>query len=397
MICVIVPSHNQGKYIHSIIQGYENQTKVPDLVLFVFDRCTDDSISTFCSTKSTLNIRYVEKTKGENFSAGMTRDCGVDYLNKFFPDYTTIIFTDGDCVPSPRLVELHVDNTEQSELPIVSCGKRLSETIDGGFVEDVRNLDTGFKKAGFTNTNGRVVLSRRYALESIYTFSCNFAFNKKAIQICKYINLKISNSNRVFNPEFDGKWGGEDNFISNCLFRTGGLILLCSQDCFVEHFYHPENENTDTTRVQICKDLDSKIVKEILEHNTEFEYTELEKIKNINCPPVYMYNNIHSLNTTESIVQRIVKKIPKNIIDIDPHTLHKYLSFILSRVYKFVDAKEPHRLVYEYDETYVYQLTDAISKLKVYYRSGVFIVDENIDVDRYSRQIDVDAILAKTK
>jgi len=61
LICVVVPSHNQGKYISRIIRGYESQTVSPDLLLFVLDRCNDDSENIIRNTKTNLNVRYINK------------------------------------------------------------------------------------------------------------------------------------------------------------------------------------------------------------------------------------------------------------------------------------------------------------------------------------------------
>ena len=115
MKIVIIPSHNQSKHIYDIISGYENQTIVPDLILFVFDRCSDDSIDLIKCIKSNLRIEYIEKFDGDNFSAGMTRDYGIDYVQKNYPEYEMIVFTDGDCIPSKRLVEIHLETLDRQK------------------------------------------------------------------------------------------------------------------------------------------------------------------------------------------------------------------------------------------------------------------------------------------
>ena len=50
-------------------------------------------------------MRWIEKNVGENFSAGLTRDFGVNYVLENYPNYEMILFTDGDCVPSERVIE----------------------------------------------------------------------------------------------------------------------------------------------------------------------------------------------------------------------------------------------------------------------------------------------------
>ena len=113
MICVIIPSHNQEKHILDIIKGYEEQHIKPNVVLFVLDRCSDNSKNILDNIISNLNIRYIEKDFGDNFSAGMTRDFGVDYIQHNY-NYEMIVFTDGDCVPSKNLIREHLDNINKN-------------------------------------------------------------------------------------------------------------------------------------------------------------------------------------------------------------------------------------------------------------------------------------------
>ena len=93
---------------------------------------------------------------------------------------------------------------------------------------------------------GRIIISNQLSLNTIFTYSCNLAFNKSAIELCKDVNSKLSNDkDRVFNSMFDGKWGGEDNLISHILYRTGGWILMCDNKSWVEHIYHEEYPKLD--------------------------------------------------------------------------------------------------------------------------------------------------------
>lgn len=240
MNIVIVPSHNQEQHIEKIIRGYENQTIIPDLLLFVFDRCSDNSLEVIQSISTTLNLKWIVKETGENFSAGLTRDFGIDFIKENY-DYSMIVFTDGDCVPSEKLIEKHLENINQTNQSIVSCGLRKLETQDGSWKDDERLNPNWVNGYSFTDRNGRLILSKEFCLNNLFTYSCNLAFNKNAIELCRNINKNINGIERVFSPVFDGSWGGEDDFISHCLFRTGNWICLTDKECFVNHFYHEES------------------------------------------------------------------------------------------------------------------------------------------------------------
>lgn len=243
MNIVIVPSHNQSQNIERIVRGYEKQTILPDLLLFVLDRCSDNSLETISTISTSLNLQWIIKTVGENFSAGMTRDFGLDFV-KDLP-YEMILFTDGDCAPSEKVIEKHLENIKQSSRPLVSCGMRKMEDVEGKLLEDERLDKNWINEFSFTDTNGRIIVSNQLTLSTIFTYSCNLAFNKPAIELCREVNKKLTNDDRVFNSLFDGKWGGEDNLISHILYRTGNWILMCDKDSWVEHIYHEEFPKVD--------------------------------------------------------------------------------------------------------------------------------------------------------
>lgn len=270
MKIVIIPSHNQSKHIKPIIENYEKQTLLPDLLLFVLDRCEDDSEEVIKSTVCKLRIGYVIKEVGKNFSAGLTRDFGVDYVQKNYPEYEMIVFTDGDCIPSEKLVELHYENICQSKNSVVSCGARNKQTFSGEWESDERLSHLWINEFSFGDRNSRLIVSNALTLDNIFTYSCNFAFNKNAIELCQNINSKLSNSKRVFNPEFDGSWGGEDSFISHCLYRTGNYILMTSKDCYVDHFWHKESPKKDNWKKKLLQQqLSKRLEKLVLENVIE--------------------------------------------------------------------------------------------------------------------------------
>lgn len=363
---VIVPSHNQADNISKIIKGYEKQTIKPDLVLFVFDRCSDNSRQEFLRQKTSLNLKCLIKNEGTNFSAGMTRDFGIDYVVKNCPEYQNIIFTDGDCVPSERLVELHVDCLSQSLSPAVSCGRRIMIEKDGQDTEDERIQNSWTNQYSFTNRNARLLVSNRVTLDSIFTYSCNLAFNKSAILLCKKINQLISNSDRVFNPEFDGSWGGEDNFVSDCLFRTGNNILLTSTECYVKHIWHEESSRVGLEiKKQILKRLSNTLKQLIIIGDISGDYTIFEKNRNIGVPSGFFHqeiNNIKQIQKQEVGIQSLIDIVKFPIEHTERDMISKY---ILSRNRVVVDATKNNPR--KSDDSYIIEyLSDFLTFSKFY-------------------------------
>lgn len=326
MNVVIIPSHNQGKHIEKIIRAYEKQTILPNLVLFVFDRCVDDSLEVILKIETFLNLKWVVKTVGDNFSAGMTRDFGIDYVQSNFPEYSTIIFTDGDSTPSEKLLEKHVENCA-SKYPVVSCGKRFKETISGTWEEDERLDESWTNQFTFTQRNGRLILSNALTLDNIFTYSCNFAFNKLAIEACQNINEVLSNSKRVFNKSFDGSWGSEDNFISHCIFRIGGCVLLTDHECFVNHFYHEEQPRNQKLKRAILQDLSKKLERSILNGLIDGPIQIVKKHFQIS------FGNGDYINDIKNLVD--VEKIDCRVLNIIDHVCNKYKLEDFKNVFKW--------------------------------------------------------------
>jgi len=319
MKIVIVPSHNQSSHIKNIIDGYEKQTVKIDLLLFVLDRCSDDSEEVLKSIISTIVVMYVKKESGLNFSAGMTRDFGLECIKSL--DYSMVLFTDGDCVPSKKVVEEHYTNISNTSKALVSIGKRISQDENGEWKDDERNI--GFWVNG-TNFNklGRILHSHQFTTKNVMTYSCNLAFNKKAIELCKYINKTISNSDRVFNPEFDGSWGGEDDFISHCLFLTSNWIVMCSNESFVKHYYHKEEKKDLSTKIEKISKLSSLIKKNIFEGKIEGEYKTFKKNILVSAPSLDLdyYSDIVESN----ILTKYESKL-----------FNAYFTLATTRLYKF--------------------------------------------------------------
>lgn len=368
MNVVIIPSHNQAKHIKEIIKGYEQQTILPDVILFVLDRCIDDSKEILDNVQSSLNIQYIEKKEGNNFSAGMTRDCGVSYIEQHF-EYSMIVFTDGDCIPSKNLIKEHLENINNTNKALVSCGRRICENEFGAFEDDERNVGEWVNGFGFEK-NGRVLLSNKITIENILTYSCNLAFNKKAVELCKQINKEISNSERVFNPEFDGSWGGEDNFISHCLYLTNNWIVLTSNDCFVTHYYHKEAIKNVEYKKRIVSNLSEKLKLKIIEGVIEGEVKVFSKNCNIYVGGLFPISYYSS-----TIESNIKHKYDKELFD-------ACYTLLYTRVYKFEGYINKR---YKGD---VEEICEYLTYLKFYLKNNELVFEDDTK-DFISKKIDI--------
>lgn len=267
MITVIVPIHNQGKHIRDIVNAYEKQSVVPDELVFVLDRCTDDSEDILGQIQSSIQLFWYTKDYGEGHQAGAVRDFGLS----FHPNSEFYIFTDGDCLPSVDLVRYHVE-TMRYPKPIISVGQRNYYDQNGKKEMDIRY---SFVKDLFDDNNGKIILNNRFGIDVAITYTCNLGMNREAIKLCKESNKRLVNSERVFNPLFDNIWGGEDNFIGTQVFCLGGYISICHKDCYVDHIWHEPSKFRSSTAYKNLKILKNMLIR------TLDDPDEIEKRRNI--------------------------------------------------------------------------------------------------------------------
>lgn len=374
MIAVIVPSHNQSKHIENIIRSYEKQTLRPDLLLFVFDRCEDDSVNIIRNITSNLNVRYMEKKFGNNFSAGMTRDYGYDNLiNYSDTNFDVVIFTDGDCYPNETVVEDHYFNCTLRDSPIVSCGRRMMQDRTGTFKEDER-MDKWAQGYSFVNMNSRIISSTRTSIDSIFTYSCNLAFNIRALELCRKVNSTLSMNQRIFNSEFDGSWGGEDNFISDIMFRTGNFITLSDYRSCVYHYWH-EPSIVEDNRRKIWKDLSYRLSNAIFNNIVHGPITIVERNRYVVEPMRFagVINNIHHVIENPTIFE--------SNIDLYFH----------SRNFRIIKPSVDRPRINMYDEDYLMKEYDFSAFRKFYLTSSEIIEDTDIENFDYERHHSVTA------
>lgn len=250
-IGVVIPVHNQAKNIPQVVAGYLAQSKMPSTIVFVLDRCSDNSKSILSSYATDFlnhgcELVILSKPYSHGFSAGMTRDFGINYLlNNTNTD--VFVFTDGDCIPHPRLVERHLQVCFAfGDTPGVSCGARSDMQEDGTLTPDPRLVNEYNRDLVFRVGYSRYVVNPEVVEKSWACWSCNMAMNLAGLKLCLEINRLLTGVARVFNVHFDGKWGGEDGFIALNIFRCGGHVVMLDPLVDVRHIWHPRGHTNDS-------------------------------------------------------------------------------------------------------------------------------------------------------
>ena len=245
-LIIVVLMHNQAANLAACLHAYEAQVS-PGLFVFVLDRCADDTRSILEDFRETSRapVMLVDSDSDSGFQAGANRDAGLRAAESVLPG-CHVLFMDGDCIPSPDLFR----NTEavldlNSSLPVAACGRRINTTESGSHIEDNRIRAFVYSGKVFTPGVNRIVASRDVIRSRMITWSCCLGLNRAAINALRAINQKLDGANRVFNPAFDGTWGGEDDFIGVSLAAFGGALVALDPKNFVTHIWHPKRENSD--------------------------------------------------------------------------------------------------------------------------------------------------------
>jgi Glycosyl transferase family 2 len=273
---VVIPVNNQAAAIGQVVAGLARQTLVPDRVVFVFDRCVDDSRQVVERAAAGLPRRVQvdlldSGEHGEGFLAGRVRDTGLAHCSRDGDGLSILL--DGDSVPTPRLVETHVTVLRRTEMPAASCGLMLrGGSADGAHGTDGRSMYFG--------TRIRQVLFPGLIRSSFATRTCNLGLNQAALDMLRRVNRLLSGESRVFNPEFDSAWGVEDDFLGTVLFKIGGELFFLGQHGHSVHVDHPPRSTARTVgrQFQVQAKLTERLEALILTGQVPGEVTRISRM-----------------------------------------------------------------------------------------------------------------------
>lgn len=236
MIAVVVLFKNQAKYMVEVERALLRQTYSPDLVVFAVDRCPEDyaEAQRIATKRGWVCVHANTDMPDAGVLIGRTRDAALSKI----PSQASVLFTDGDCVPSEGWVEHHVRHLLQPGL-VATTGYRVSQQENGTWEDDIRATRLPYKDTTFSNTADRLILGRA-AESTMILFGCNMAMNAAALTYMRERTKEVFGEDRVFASIFDGEWGFEETSIGPVLYAAGAkLITLSPSTSKVFHAWHP--------------------------------------------------------------------------------------------------------------------------------------------------------------
>lgn len=213
MIGVIIPCHND-KLIHDTVARLHRQ---PCEIFVVLDRITTDLPD---------YVHVVKNTEGDGFLAGKCRDMGLVEAEKTCDSF---IFLDDDCAPQEFIVQAHTEWLDL-DIPMITIGRRLEKQYNW---RDLREYSNEMSSLGLFDSHGTMFNNASLLKKCMGIWSCNFGINRKAvILVRRMMEMYFDTADRIFSPAFDGKWGGEDSFLS-----------YIAWSCRINMFYLPYGSN----------------------------------------------------------------------------------------------------------------------------------------------------------
>jgi MoaA/NifB/PqqE/SkfB family radical SAM enzyme/SAM-dependent methyltransferase len=251
-LALVILIHDQARNLPRLIKAYKGLAEKPALFVFVLDRCQDNSRSILES--SDLNAVIVDVAPTGSFMAGSNRDVGLRVAEEKLPN-CDVLFLDGDCEPTTELIASHVRNLQlNASYPTVTVGRRIDENEVGDILhDDTRIIHARVNRRVFGNGD-RIVLPKSAANCRMLTWSCNLGLNRKMIELCRWTNNAIGNEKeRVFNDAFDGRWGGEDDFVGLTASYFGAVVIALDPKQHVRHIWHKSRQNDAYARTMRVK------------------------------------------------------------------------------------------------------------------------------------------------
>lgn len=208
---LLVQSELPGEIIVGIDRGSEDEQKE---VMEIYKRLCDKA-SVQVPFRTIVINKPKQKRKGD-FFAGFVRNS----IEKLVAPESAIVFLDGDCVPQQDFIKEHKMRLP-FHLPVITFGKRVETERRNA---DPRLDNPEFFNEGFFKGYGKILTNPKFISEGLVSWSCNLGMSPAARRLIKRFNALYYGSTGLFNPIFDGAWGGEDTFLGFTSWHLGVMF-----------------------------------------------------------------------------------------------------------------------------------------------------------------------------
>lgn len=187
------------------------------------------------SFRAQFPMAQISASDVQGFRAGANRDKALAWAMEQLPS-PYYLFLDGDCVPGPGWTKphamLHLDEA------LITCGARTENGKPDPRTQDLEWDGNKYEPSispdlshWMSATEMRDILAHRVL------WSCNFGMTHLAAERLLEAGRKVHEVSRIFWPEFDGHWGGEDTALA-VLAHLCGVEIMTNGANPVAHIPH---------------------------------------------------------------------------------------------------------------------------------------------------------------
>lgn len=239
---VIIPTYNRSQLLRYTLQALTRQTLTADAfeVIVVDDGSNDNTLEVVDEFRPLLNLRYYYQ-EDRGYCVSSARNIGIRHATG-----DICIFVDSGVIPGPELVEEHIASYDAGS-SIALIGYVYGFDQDNAYGKHLENLidvhDPG-KTIHYFRTHGifqdiREAHYERYQdwIEDlpapwVFYWTCNASALREDL-------LAIG----LFDENFDGVWGCEDNELAYRLSKHGCALKL-NRNASAIHFPHHKDSET---------------------------------------------------------------------------------------------------------------------------------------------------------
>lgn len=206
---VIITTYNNPDYLRRVLEGYLGQSRLPGEILVADDGSTRATLETVNRMKAGSPVR-IEHVWHEDrgFRAGTIRNKAMAASTGEY-----IILSDGDTIPSPRLVEDHLEYSEEGHFiqgHRVLLGPEASKSFSFSEIGFPALLVLFLRRQAGNLMNAlRLPPMVKVSTKRPGIRSCNMSFFRKDI-------VAVNG----FNEDFEG-WGKEDSELAERFYKYG--------------------------------------------------------------------------------------------------------------------------------------------------------------------------------
>lgn len=233
MLLVAIPCHKLDHLVE-LVASIQAGTSKPERIVIGFDRIpVPDWLHT---TYPEIEIVNIDSEIPSSFRAGFVRNKLYQYVKASTCGSFSLLYLDCDVVVSKFLVEDHRDalNTDG---PVISMARRTRDVDDSAAYDRRDDVKNKVCRRIFGDSTVAMHVPLCFDKAS-HCQSHNLGFTSQMLARVERLYNYFGYTDTIFDPNFDGSWGGEDDLLGYVVSRCFGVTKYLHERSYVRHRKH---------------------------------------------------------------------------------------------------------------------------------------------------------------